>query len=329
MRKFMALILLWVAVKGVFAQPDRTTDNPFVHDPVLACEDGTYYLFVTGVGISVMSSPDLSTWTFEKPVFSEAPQWAVESVEGYKGHTWAPDIIYHNGLYHLFYSCSSFGKNSSAIGHATNPVLNPGDPRFEWTDHGMVVQSVPGRDMWNAIDPNIVVDEAGTPWMAFGSFWDGIKLVKLTDDLMQVAQPEEWYSICRRPRSFELDGTEAGDGAVEAPFILRHGEYYYLFVSFDYCCRGLDSDYKVVVGRAKSVMGPYLDAEGRPMNRGGGSVVIQGNESYAGVGHCSAYHLNGKDYFLCHAYSVAEGGAPKLIVREMAWTSEGWPVVEW
>lgn len=316
---------------GVSAQPPggRTTDNPFVHDPVLACEDGVYYLFATGEGISVMSSPDLKTWTFERPVFSEPPQWAVETVDGYRGHTWAPDIIFHNGVYHLFYSCSSFGKNSSAIGHATNTVLNPDDPRFEWVDHGMVIQSVPGRDMWNAIDPNIVVDETGTPWMTFGSFWNGIKIVKMTDDLMQVAQPEEWYSICKRPRSFELDDADPGDGAVEAPFIMKHGEYYYLFVSYDYCCRGLDSDYKVVVGRAKSVKGPYVDAEGRPLNQGGGTVVIQGDESYAGVGHCAAYHMDGKDYFLCHAYSVAQNGAPLLILREMGWTPDGWPVVEW
>lgn len=325
----MALLLFWGTVAGVSAQPGRTTDKPLAHDPVLACEDGIYYLFATGEGISVMSSPDLKTWTFEKPVFSEPPQWAVETVEGYRGHTWAPDIIYHNGMYHLFYSCSSFGKNSSAIGHATNTVLDPGDPRFKWEDHGMVVRSVPGRDMWNAIDPNIVVDEAGTPWLAFGSFWEGIKLVRMTDDLMQVAQPEEWHSICKRPRTFGLDDAEAGDGAVEAPFILKHDGFYYLFVSFDYCCRGLDSDYKVVVGRAGSVTGPYVDKEGRPMNEGGGSVVIEGNEAYAGVGHCAAYRMDGKDYFLCHAYSVAENGAPRLIVREMGWTSDGWPVVEW
>ena len=152
-----------------------------------------------------MSSKDLKTWKFEKPVFAEAPQWAVEAVKEYKGHTWAPDIIYHNGLYHLFYSCSAFAKNTSAIGHATNPTLDPSEPDFKWTDHGKVIQSIPNRDMWNAIDPNIIISEDGTPWMSFGSFWDGIKMVKLTDDLMQVAQPEEWYSLCSRPRSFELD----------------------------------------------------------------------------------------------------------------------------
>ena len=183
--------------------------------------------------------------------------------------------------------------------------------------------------MWNAIDPNIIIGEDGTPWMSFGSFWDGIKMVKLTDDLMQVAQPEEWHSLCSRPRSFGLDDKDPGDGAVEAPFIMKHGDYYYLFVSFDYCCRGKDSNYKVVVGRSKSVVGPYADKEGKPMAKGGGTLVIEGNEAYAGIGHNAAYHLDGKDYFLCHAYSIAEDGAPKLFIREMTWTADGWPVVNY
>lgn len=270
----------------------------------------------------------MKNWKFEKPVFDKAPQWAVEAIKGYNGHTWAPDILYHNGLYHLFYSCSAFGKNTSAIGHATNPTLDPSSPDFKWTDHGKVIQSVPNRDMWNAIDPNIIIDEDGTSWMTFGSFWDGIKLVKLTPDLNGVAQPEEWHSLCRRPRSFDLPEDEAGDGAVEAPFIMKHGEYYYLFVSFDYCCRGLKSNYKVMVGRSKTVTGPYLDKEGKALNRGGGSLVVQGNKDYAGVGHNAAYHLDGKDYFIFHAYSVAEEGAPKLIIREMTWTPDGWPIVD-
>ena len=204
--RHLCVMVVWVCFAlGGLAQQPATTDSPLAHDPVMAKQGDTYYLFATGQGVSVMSSKDLKTWKFEKPVFTEAPQWAVETVKEYKGHTWAPDIIFHNGLYHLFYSCSAFAKNTSAIGHATNPTLDPADPNFKWTDHGKVIQSVPNRDMWNAIDPNIIVDENGTPWMSFGSFWDGIKMVKLTDDMMQVAQPEEWHSLCRRERSFELD----------------------------------------------------------------------------------------------------------------------------
>ena len=316
-------------VKTAVPSREIPIEQVMTHDPVLARQGDRFYLFATGEGVSVMSSSDLKTWKFEKPVFEEAPQWAVDAIKGYHGHTWAPDIIYHNGLYPLFYSCSAFAKNTSAIGHATNPTLDPSDARFKWTDQGKIIQSVPNRDMWNAIDPNIIIDEAGTPWMSFGSFWDGIKMVRLTDDLARVAQPEEWYSLSRRERSFELDDKDPGDGAVEAPFIMKHGDYYYLFVSFDYCCRGMKSNYKVVVGRSETVTGPYLDKDGKSMAQGGGSLVIQGNTDYVGVGHNAAYHFDGKDYFICHAYSAKEDGAPKLIIREMTWTPDGWPIVSW
>lgn len=182
--KHITSFLLCLAIAGTAcaSSPEKNlslipTGKVMTHDPVLAKQGDTYYLFATGQGISVMSSKDRKNWKFEKPVFDKAPQWAVEAIKGYKGHTWAPDILYHNGLYHLFYSCSTFGKNTSAIGHATNPTLDPSSPDFKWTDHGKVIQSVPHRDMWNAIDPNVIIDENGTPWMSFGSFWDGIKLV--------------------------------------------------------------------------------------------------------------------------------------------------------
>lgn len=325
----LALMSMAVATGDVYSQQNRpsviTTDNVMTHDPVMIKENNTYYLFATGQGISVMSSKDMNNWKFEPPVFEEAPKWAVELIDGYKGHTWAPDVIYHNGLYHIFYSCSAFGKNTSAIGHATTPTLDREDPRFEWTDHGMVIQSVPNRDSWNAIDPNIIIDEKGTPWMSFGSFWDGIKLVRLTGDLNAVAEPQEWYSISRRQRSVNVKAEDAGDGAVEAPFIMKHGGYYYLFVSFDYCCRGLQSDYKVAVGRSKNVCGPYLDRDGKSMEHGGGTILVKGNKDWAGIGHCAAYEFDGKSYFIAHAYSVKEDGAPKLIIREIKWTSDGWP----
>ncbi|MBU1823140.1 MAG: family 43 glycosylhydrolase, partial [Bacteroidetes bacterium] len=168
----------------------QPTDSIRVHDPVMIQQDGTYYLFCTGPGISVWSSNDLKEWNKEKQVFAQAPTWAADVVPGFRNHIWAPDISFHNGQYYLYYSVSAFGKNTSAIGVATSKSLHPESPDFKWTDHGMVVQSVPNRDLWNAIDPNLIVDEAGTPWLSFGSFWSGLKLVKLSDDLVSVAKPE-------------------------------------------------------------------------------------------------------------------------------------------
>ncbi len=302
--------------------------SPIVHDPVMAKDGDRFYLFCTGQDIKVFSSADMKVWRDEPDVFSTSPKWAENLVPGYKGHTWAPDIIYHNGKYHLFYSCSTFGKNRSAIGHAVNETLNPADTRYEWVDMGRVVNSVPGRDEWNSIDPNVIVDKQGGAWMAFGSFWDGIKLVRLTDNLDSVAVPEEWYTICQR-MSEEKPDSIAGADAVEAPFLFYHDGYYYLFVSFDYCCRGLNSDYKVVVGRSENIRGPYSDRNGKLLTKGGGSVLIEGDKKvYAGVGHCAVYDFDGKTIFIAHGYEIKDNGMSHLVVRDIYWDKNNWPLVK-
>lgn len=207
--KKLAIAFLLIITISVNAQPPSiplgkvfTTRETPVHDPVMIKQDNTYYLFCTGFGISVFSSNDMKNWKAEKPVFANAPQWAADAIPGFKGHIWAPDISYQNGQYYIYYAVSAFGKNTSAIGVATTKSLNPASPDFKWTDHGKVIQSVPGRDMWNAIDPNLITDENNTPWLVFGSFWNGMKLVKLDKNLTAVAQPETWYTVSARKRFY-------------------------------------------------------------------------------------------------------------------------------
>ena len=299
--------------------------NVPVHDPVMIKQGDTYYMFATGNGISVASSKDLKTWQVLRPVFAQAPEWAVKAVPGFRGHIWAPDIAFHNGKYYLYYSVSAFAKNTSCIGLAVNKTLDPNSPDFKWEDMGKVIQSVPNRDMWNAIDPNLILDEAGTPWLTFGSFWSGMKLVKLNPDLMSVAEPQEWHTISRRPRSFSILDTDPDDGAVEAPFIFKRGKYYYLFVSFDYCCRGERSDYKIAVGRSEKVTGPYLDKDGKRLDQNGGTIIAQGDKDWPGVGHSSTYTFDGKDHLIFHGYDARDRGRSKLRIEELQWDDEGWP----
>ena len=267
-------------------------------------------------------------WKQLQPVFNKAPKWAVDAIPSFKGHIWAPDISFHNSQYYLYYAVSAFGKNTSCIGLVTNKTLNPASGNFKWIDHGKLIQSVPGRDMWNAIDPNLVMDEKKIPWLSFGSFWNGMKLVKLDSSLTAIAQPEEWYTIAARKRDFILPDSVAGDAAVEAPFIYRHRKYYYLFVSFDYCCRGEKSTYKMMVGRSENVMGPYADRDGVPMNLGGGSTVLEGDKFWHGVGHNAVAGFDGTDYLVFHAYDAADSGKSKLRIEKITWLNE-WPVVGW
>ena len=331
MNKLIILFLLITSLSAAAQQPmispvgttfpQRQTS---VHDPVMIKEGHTYYIFSTGTGINVFSSKDTKNWTKEKPVFDKAPAWTFAAVPEFNSHIWAPDISFHNGVYYLYYSISSFAKNGSSIGVAVNKTLDKTSPDFGWIDKGKVVQSVPERDMWNAIDPNLTIDENGTPWLAFGSFWEGIKLVKLDADLLRIAEPQVWHSLARRRRDDSLADTVPGNGAVEAPFIFRKGAYYYLFISVDYCCRAEKSDYKLVVGRSEKITGPYLDKNGVDLMRGGGTILRQGDKNFYGVGHNAVYRADGKDYLIYHGYDVDDKGKSKLLIEELSWTVDGW-----
>ncbi len=297
-----------------------------VHDPVMIKEGNAYHVFCTGPGISHFTSTDMKHWTKVAQVFSEKPTWVPQVVSEFKNHIWAPDVVFHNNLYYLYYSVSAFGKNTSAIGVTTNKTLDVNAAAYHWTDHGIVIQSQPGRDLWNAIDPNIAFDERGNPWMTFGSFWEGMKLVKLNADLLSIAQPQEWTTIARRERRFDLTDENPGNAAIEAPFIFKKNGYYYLFVSWDYCCKGKESTYKVVMGRSKDIKGPYLDKEGKSLYDGGGTLLLEGTDKYNGAGHCSVYTVDAKDYVFFHAYDAADEGKSKLKISEIQWDENLWPI---
>jgi len=298
------------------------------HDPVVTRQGDIWYLFITGPGISVYSSRNLDTWKTEAPVFAQIPIWALEIVPDFNGHIWAPDISYHNGVYFLYYSISAFGKNTSAIGVATNTTLNPADPAFNWVDHGQVLRSIPQRDLWNAIDPNLIEDEHGTAWLAFGSFWGGLKLVRLSEDRLHLAEPQQWQTLAKRERSILVDDAEAMPAALEAPFIFRKNGWYYLFLSWDACCRGVDSTYRIMMGRSSTAQGPYLDKDGQRLDQGGGSELLRGTRRWPGVGHNSAYTFDGQDYIIFHAYDAHDNGLPKLKVLPLLWGEDGWPKVD-
>ena len=360
-------ILFLLCSMASFAQFGRFDANyPDVHDPVMARgEDGRYYVFSTGMGVGVMSSADMKVWKREEPVFrvafqprepqengeqqrrrgfaidwekSTLPRWGTDSIHGYRGHTWAPDISRHNGLWYLYYSCSTFGKNSSAIGLATNKTLDPSSPDFQWQDRGAVIISHKHQDNWNAIDPNLILDKKGNPYLTFGSFWDGIQLVRLSREDFKTPIGKQ-TTISRRigrkltlaeldkVENFTIEGNdtiEAGDNAVEAPFIIRRGNYYYLFVSFDYCCRGERSTYKTVYGRSKKICGPYLDKAGQRMDKGGGTILYGPDSQFFGIGHCSAYEFDGQWYFLSHAYDKNANGTAKIFIRPIHFDADGW-----
>lgn len=287
------------------------------HDPstIVKCKD-EYWTFYTGRGVQSYRSKNLVKWEAGPRVFTNAPTWTSNAVpENRNMHYWAPDIIHLRDRYLLYYSVSSFGKNRSAIGLATNPTLDPGDPKFQWTDHGIVVQSANTND-FNTIDPAVTQDVDGNLWLSFGSFWNGIKLIQLN--------PQTGKRITPDSPMYSLAHTEA----IEAPFIYRHDGQYYLFVNWGICCKGTNSTYEIRVGRSGKISGPYLDKDGKDLLTGGGTELMRTDGPFIGPGHAGILAEGGKYWFSFHFYDGLRRGLSTFGIRPLRWMADGWPSVE-
>jgi len=309
-------------------------DVQFVHDPAIIREGATWYLFSTGNGpgrkgeIPIRCSQDLHQWRNCGSVLAQIPEWIKKESPETK-ELWAPDVSFLNGEYHLYYAFSVFGKNTSGIALLTNKTLDPSRADFHWVDRGLVLQSRL-EDDFNAIDPNLILDEKGQAWLAFGSFWDGIKMRRVdTKTGLLSTEDTKLYSLARRKRPQNAPpnppGLPGDWQAIEAPFIVHHGDYYYLFVSFDLCCRGTKSTYKTMIGRSRTVTGPYVDATGAPMLDGGATPLILGNSRWFGPGGESVSPQKDGDIIVFHAYDSTTGHA-YLQISTIAWVN-GWPKV--
>jgi len=306
-------------------------DYPITHDPSIGREGDTYYVFATtsnaGEGqFPIRCSHDLLAWKLCGHVFSSIPAWIHEASPTTKD-LWAPDISFFQGKYHLYYAYSAFGVNTSGIALATNDTLDPQSPRYHWKDEGLVLKSAKGDD-FNAIDPNIVFDADGQPWLSFGSFWSGIKMRRIDSATGKPSAADPiLYSLAARAMPAMPDppnpGLPADWQAIEAPFIVRHGDYYYLFVSFDLCCRGTRSNYRTMVGRSSKVTGPYVDADGKPMLNGGGTQLLAPNSRWLGPGGESVLQRPEGDILVFHAYDAITG-KPALQISTLTW-EDGWP----
>lgn len=288
-----------------------------VHDPssIVRCGD-EYWLFATGRGVASWRSPDLERWERGPRVFAAAPEWVPEAVPGNRGHFWAPSVTHRGGKYLLYYSISTFGKNTSAIALATAETLDPDDPAFGWTDRGVVVRSSPGDD-YNAIDPAVLEAPDGRFWMTFGSFWGGMQLIELDPDT----------GLRKDPAAAPVTLAAKPDNQIEAPLLAHHDGFYYLFVNHGICCRGVRSTYEIRVGRSRDVAGPYVDRDGTDLKAGGGTLLSETDGPFIGPGHVGLFEEDGRTWFGCHFYDRTRRGRPTLSLQTLTWNADGWPVL--
>jgi arabinan endo-1,5-alpha-L-arabinosidase len=314
----LAVLVQLGAAGAVTASPDDPGQVEIsgwrgAHDPTIVEVGGKFVRIQTGHGVPISTSPDLREWKSAGQVFAKNPAWMTEEIPG-AIDIWAPDLVFRAGEWRMYYAVSTFGSNRSAIGLVVNRQLDPDNPSAGWEDRGPVFESFP-TDNYNAIDPQIASAD-GQDWLVFGSFWGGIKMVRL-DERGLVISGAPLVAIAARPEA---------PHAIEGAYIFQHAGKFYLFVSFDFCCRGKLSNYHIRVGRSDALTGPYVDRDGVPLLQGGGSVVKTSDNRDFGPGHNSILVTGGKEYIVYHVYDGNYGGLPFLRIQQLNWDADGWPV---
>jgi arabinan endo-1,5-alpha-L-arabinosidase len=289
--------------------------EPVIADPsIVRAQDGYFYVYGTeddwgdGQGariIPIIRSNDLITWEVVGDAFETKPTWKNA------GGLWAPDISFHNDKYYLYYSQSTWGDPNPGIGVATSD-----SPEGPFIDHGKVFLS-DEIGVRNSIDPFYYQDDDGTPYLFWGSF-HGIYGIQLSEDGLEPVGEK-----------FEIAGN-----AFEAPYIIKRAGYYYFFGSLGSCCDGPWSTYRVAVGRADNIQGPYLDKEGHNISFTQGTLILADGDRYVGPGHNAIVtDDNGTDWIVYHAIDNEEAyllnGATRrpLLIDPIVW-EEGWPKIQ-
>ncbi|TJZ60813.1 arabinan endo-1,5-alpha-L-arabinosidase [Sphingobacterium olei] len=297
--------------------------EPILADPTVIRDESTGFFYAYGTEdnwgdgkgnrlMPILRSKDLVTWSYAGNVFNKKPTWKDQ------GGLWAPDINKINGKYYLYYSYSLWGDRDPGIGLA---IADKAEGPFE--DKGKLFTSHE-VDVPNSIDPSLY-EEDGQRFLFWGSFGNGpsqgIHGIPLSVDGTSVPDLKKKFKVA------------AGDW--EAAMIHKRDGYYYFFGSKGSCCDGANSQYHVLVARATSLKGPYLDKSGKNINRrGAGTVLLKGNDWMVGPGHHSKIIKddNGSNWLLYHAIqkdkAKVTGGASRrvLMLDKVSW-EDGWPVI--
>lgn len=291
-----------------------------VADPTVIRTDEGFYLYATQTNsywIPIYFSKDLVNWEFKRSAFRKATRPTEDVLPG-GGAFWAPEIRYINGKYVLYFSWAKWGDGSisyTAVATSDSPVgdfLNA-KPLLITDDFGS-----------NCID-QFYYEEDGKKYMFVGSF-NGIYVTELTDDGLSVKRGADGKPVLKK---------QVCGRAFEGTNIYKKGKYYYLFASINNCCpnNGMDSKYKVVVGRSENLLGPYVDRKGKDMLDNSWELVLEGDgETFFGPGHNSIIIPDdaGTDWMIYHSYVKENGtvGGRLGMLDRIVWSVDGWPTIK-
>ncbi|MGI6231370.1 MAG: family 43 glycosylhydrolase [Prevotella sp.] len=283
--------------------------NPVVDyntpDPTIIKAGNKFYLFATERNreTPVWTSEDLVHWKLQpKGAFLKRPSFVP------KGGVWAPDVNRIGDKYVLYYAMSVWGGEwDCGIG-----VAVADRPEGPYVDQGKLFVSKE-IGVQNCIDPFFIRDN-GKNYLFWGSF-HGIYGTELTDDGLHLKDQSKLFQIA--------------DGSIEGTYIHYRDGYYYLFGSNGSCCEGEKSTYRVMVGRSRSLLGPYADKSGRKVLDGHYEELLRGNEHFAGPGHNAEIVTDdkGQDWMLYHAYVRGKADEGRQLLLDPVNWKDGWPVI--
>ncbi len=282
-----------------FSEVAAQSGTPYIHDPstIAAC-DGKYYTFGTGGGGLISEDG----WT-----------WHTGAVR--PGGGAAPDVLKIGDRYLVVYGATGGGLGGGHNGRILtmwNKTLDPKSPDFKYSDPVEVCYS-DGMEDQDAIDPGLLLDPTTRRlWCSYGTYFGTIRLIELD------------------PKTGErMKGNKEKDIAIdcEATDLIYRNGWYYLLGTHGTCCDGVNSTYNIVVGRAKSIEGPYMDNVGRDMYHGGGRMVIAAGNRVCGPGHFGRTIIDeGVEIMSCHYEADFDrSGRSVLGIRPLLWKN-GWPV---
>ena len=273
--------------------------QPYIHDPSTLAEcDGKYYTFGTGSGGLITEDG-----------------WSWKSGAVRPGGGAAPDVLKIGDRYLVIYGATGGGLGGGHNGRILtmwNKTLDPQSPDFKYSDPIEVAAS-DGLEDNDAIDPGLLLDPTtGRLWVSYGTYFGNIRLIELD------------------PKTGErIKGNEPLDIAIdcEATDLLYRNGWYYLLGTHGTCCDGVNSTYNIVVGRSRSLTGPYIDNVGRDMFHGGGKMVIAASDRVVGPGHFGRTVIDeGVEVMSCHYEAdFDQSGRSVLGLRPLLWKND-WPV---
>lgn len=303
-----------------------------VADPsIVKGDDGCLYVFSTSQ--IVLKSEDGCNFEVIATNLFPKPSWHTElypDVSSASFGVWAPDVVKIQDKWIYYYSLSGWDR-PCGIGYAiADDIAGP------YEDQGKLFD-IKEIGIENCIDPQVFVEDDGSVYMTVGSF-RGLYVVELTKDGMECLngvdyQKENKVLVAGKPGPW--DGS-----TYEGSYVIKENGYYYYFGSAGTCCDGINSSYRVLVGKSKSIKGPYVDSKGFALTTSGSGITrgnnvvwagVDNNRSVYGPGHNSIFKDDKGDLWIYyHAYSAADNFRTRhLFMDKLVWDDNGYPYVSY